>query len=320
LRQLYPDRGYIGMAARGAAEYRRDRLVLDDEANTIHSLHLSGGCDPSALICDGGSTNHSTYDPDPSWEGEQEYPDLSEGFVPTIQEEIDSLQLTQPEINEIYYYESLASGSYRTQSAAAGATLTRDELIRLAAARRTPPGTISAQVNPVIVGVLVGTAFWAGYKIYRAQKSADRAFQRAEEYFPSLNGADDQKDAFRHIFWSVQLRRWLTEGDARYLTTRHEDSGAYDQYGTKYGDNPANSKVMDLHNNAVGYHYKYHHFRADRVWDRWNTDKWSRRVRDYVNDANNAAYIAEWNQAVPSLDAAWQRESQLPRSAYIYFR
>ena len=320
LRQLYPDRGYIGMAAKAAAEYRRDRAAAVDEANTIRSLGYSEGCDPSALICDDGSTNFPVYEPDPSWEGQQEYPALPEGFVPSIQEEIDSLQLTQPEINELYYYESLASNSYRTASAGTGESLTRDDLIRLAAARRPPPGTISAQVNPVFVGVLIGTAVWAGYKIYRAQKSADRAFQKADEYFPTLNGADDKKDAFRHIFWNVQLRRWLTAGDAWYLSTRHEDSGAYDQYGNKYGDNPANSKVMDLHNNAIGHHYKYHHFRADRIWDRWNTDKWSRRVRDYVQDANNAAYIDEWNRAVPTLDDAWQRESIVPRSTYIYFR
>jgi hypothetical protein len=170
------------------------------------------------------------------------------------------------------------------------------------------------------VGVLVGTAVWAVYKIYRAQKSADRAFQKADEYFPSLAGTDDKKDAFRHIFWNVQMRRWLGEGSARYLTTRHEDSGAYDQYGNKYSDNPANSKVMDLHNNEIGLDHKYRHFRADRIWDRWNTDKWSRRVRDYVQDAANGTYIAEWNQSVPTLEAAWQRESVVPRSSYIYFQ
>jgi len=319
LRQLYPGRGYDPMMSTAVAEYRRRTDLAGVSGGPLQPFSFGGGCDPSALICDDGSPNQPVYQPDPSWDGQQEHAGLPEGFVPTLQEEIDSLQLTQPEIQELYYYESLASGSYRSQTSTLDGALSTDDLIRAAAERRSPAGTITPQVNPVYVGVLVGTGVWALYKIYRAQKAADRAFEKAAEYYPSLTGADDRRDAFRHIFWNVQLRRWLTAGDANYLATRHEDSGAYNQSGTKYADNPANSKVMDLHNNAIGHHYKYHHFRGHWFWDRWNTDAWSRRVRDYINDPANGVYIGEWVQAVPTLEAAWQREAAVPRASYIFF-
>ena len=303
LRELYPKKGYSGMMRDAVAEHRRNLAVL---RNTLTAT--SDECPPDALICGGGEPNQPTYsyDPDPSWDGQQEFP-VDETIVPTVQEEIDSLQATPAEADGLRYYETLAlaEGDYRLVSATG--ELTRDDLIRAAASGRSPHG-MSVQAVPLVVSVPLGIAAFFTPRIAFAWW---RAVDAAANHYPNLEPGDTRRDAFRHTYLSVMLRRYCTSPIAKMVTDLNEDLR---------DNNPAASKYMDLHNNDLGREVKYAHFRGRRFWDRWSWGVWSHRVRDYINDGNNGVFIGGWRQSAPTEENARAGEALVPDEKYIYFQ
>jgi hypothetical protein len=148
----------------------------------------------------------------------------------------------------------------------------------------------------------------AGYKYFRAKQAAHRAVAKTAEFFPSFTGNDDQADAFRHIYLSVMLRRYLGKTVTKAVTDDHESNSV------------GATHVMDLHNNDIGRTHRYEQFRNHWLWDRWDWREWARRVRDYINyPAGNGVYIPEW-QSGPTTEQAWQREASVPDARYIYFK
>lgn len=71
--------------------------------------------------------------------------------------------------------------------------------------------------------------------------SKTTAFNETEKRF-GFNGHNDRSDAFRHCFWSAILARNIGVWWAKAFTDAHETSPGQ----------PADEKVMDLHNNGVG--------------------------------------------------------------------
>lgn len=303
LRELYPKKGYSGMMRDAVAEHRRNLAVL---RNTLTAT--SDECPPDALICGGGEPNQPTYsyDPDPSWDGQQEFP-VDETIVPTVQEEIDSLQATPAEADGLRYYETLAltEGDYRLVSATG--ELTRDDLIRAAASGHSADG-VSVQAVPLAVSVPLGIAAFFTPRIAFAWW---RAVDAAANHYPNLDPGDTRRDAFRHTYLSVMLRRYCTSPVAKMVTDLNEELR---------DNNPAASKYMDLHNNDLGREVKYAHFRGRRFWDRWSWGVWSHRVRDYINDGNNGVFIGGWRQSAPTEENARAGEALVPDDKYIYFQ
>ncbi len=297
------------MMQEAVAEMRQNMARWDKYEEELSAYSVE--CDPTAIICDGdGGTQDPVYSEDASWDGQEEYPLEPDGWVPTIEEEIDTLQMSQPEIDQIYYWESLSDGSYsdcETCIQSAGETTNVDDLIRAAAAGQPAPGTVNAQFLPG-PGELIGLTV-VGYRAYRAWQTADRATSKADEYFGNLSASDTQRDAFRHIFANVHLRRYIGSFLAKQVMDWWEDQNP----------NLPKAKVMDLHNNDLGREVKYKHFRDHWFWDRWNWQAWARKVRDYVNDTNNGEFIAEWRDGNPTESEARAREQLVPDWRYIYF-
>jgi hypothetical protein len=329
LRELYPARGYAGMMQDAVAEAKRNRLRIEqyerelrDYGRRVTADGLQSTSFSTLTTCESSSVD-LLADADPSWTGQEEYAVPPDDQVPTIQMEIDSLQLVGTEVDAIYYYESLATGTYAGGGGGGGGDgpdedtpitetsveeeYTRDDLIRAAAEGRTP-GEITTQVNAVLIGS-VALGIVSGYKYFRVQQAAERAIRKSSEFYPNLNAGDTRRDAHRHIYLSMMLRRYVGATFARMITDAHE----------KDATGPA--KVMDLHNNDIGRTYRYSAFRGHWFWDRWDWGEWAAKVRSYIDDeALNGAYIPEWAALPPpTTDEAWAREACVPDARYIYF-
>jgi hypothetical protein len=121
----------------------------------------------------------------------------------------------------------------------------------------------------------------------------------------------ERDDAYRHIFLSMMLRRYVGAAAAKLITDRHEDQNP----------NAPAGRVMDLHNNDIGRSYRYSSFRGHWLWDRWDHGEWGQKVRNYINaETLNGSFISEWNESPPAtLAEAWAREACVPKERYIYF-
>ena len=323
LRQLYPEKGYDGMIDVAAEDWRVYRVRWARyEGQTAASQLMAEEpvCFMSTGDCgaggDSGTTDPGFYEDDPSWAGQTEHPDPPEDFIPTVPEEIDTLQAEEPEIERVYYYESLASGSYKPGPEpiyvqTVGGTrkpVTIDDYIRLAGEGWTPASGVSAQglgstlvALPVLAGVLY-------YYYWRIETAGDRAEQRAVQFFPGSQH-NTRADAFRHTFLSVQLRRYVTSVFAKEIT---------DVWEARYSLSYAETR-MDQHNNWLGRGAKYQHFRGHWLWDRWDWKEWAVRVRNYINDPARGEFIPQWlQQPGPSEQEMYNWETGVPNWKYIY--
>jgi hypothetical protein len=330
LRQLYPTRGYSGMMRDAVAERRRHEVTwrrYEQQLEQQQGVRLMS-CETQVIEGDGcgaggggGGTGGGYEDPyadplvDPSWDGQVEFAVPADEELPTIQMEVDTLMLDQAEVQEIYYYESLATGTYlteptQTQSVATSSSI--DDLIRAAGAGHTPgqSGPV-IQIVPDAVAYAVATLGFIGWKAFRVDQATKRAIARSAYYYhPALGYADTKRDAYRHILWSMMLRRYVGATFAKAITDKWED----------HTNSSGAARVMDLHNNDIGRSYRYNRFRNHWLWDRWDWHEWALRVRDYINnEAENGAYIPEWYQVTIPTSEAWAREASVPDARYIYF-
>ncbi|CAA9346664.1 MAG: hypothetical protein AVDCRST_MAG68-3959 [uncultured Gemmatimonadetes bacterium] len=334
LRQLYPHKGYAGMMRDALEENRQQRLAWAAYQRDLHDWKKTIGvmaCTETSIIdpdtgescsppADDGSGTTSDPAVDPSWEGQEEYLPPSDDAVPTLQMEIDSLQMEQPEIEKLYYQESLADGSFFSRwdeviVTTTGKRATIDDLIVATGNGWTPlgrqsgreGGAVTIQVDPVTVAAVLVHAY-VGYKAWRVSQAADRARAKSAQYFPGEYSSTHQ-DAYRHIFWNMQMHRYAGSFTAKVIADTYEARG----------NNEPTDRVMDLHNNDIGREVRYRNFRGHLVWDRWDWKEWGEKVRNYMNRSENAEYIPEWKSA-QTIEAAQAREQLVPDWKYIYFK
>jgi hypothetical protein len=210
---------------------------------------------------DGSGTPAPVYEDDQSWNAQQEFV-VDDTYIPTVQEEADSLQVTSTENDLLYYYEDLARGEGGYQIAAASGEYSRDELIRMAAAG-IRPGEVTAQIWGPWISIPLGVAAFLGPRILFSKLRAESA---SGSYYPSLNPGDTRRDAFRHVYVNVMLRRYCSGPIAEAIMDANE-----------WGNGVWGARVMDYHNNDLGRDAKYRHFRGHWFWDRWSWGVWGHR-------------------------------------------
>jgi hypothetical protein len=330
LRQLYPTKGYSGMMQDAVEEMRQYRLawkVYEEEYDAwvqAISPFCNDGVDPNTgepcNVPEAGGGTSSDPTVDGSWGGQEEHPVPPDEMIPTLQMEIDTLQMSQPEINQLYYQESLANGSFFFSReelivSSTGQKATIDDLIRAAGDGWMPStgpalGEVVIQFDPGTWAQIAITGAVIGWKAYRIKQAVDRANAKSNEYFGQLNYSSTKRDAHRHIFLSMQLRRYVGSDLAKWGTDLYE----------VWGNNLPPDRAMDYHNNDIGREVRYHNFRGHWLWDRWDWKEWAEKVRNYINTPTNEEYIPEWKTNPPStLQEANARAAMTPNWKYIYF-
>lgn len=235
MRELYPERGYAGMMRDAVQEARQNRVAWERYEADLREYDRQMATYSGAQTFPFGtaSTCGSTYvDPyagaDPSWDAHEEFAVPPDEQLPTIQMEIDSLQLVGDEIDNIYYYESLAQGTFAPGGGGGGEPIHMtgvdqepglDDLIRAAAQGVTPYNgdEVTAQIVPVWVAAGIVGLGVIGWKAHRVEQSVRRARQKSAEHYPNLAYDDTKRDAHRHILWSMMLRRWVGRALAKEM-------------------------------------------------------------------------------------------------------
>lgn len=322
LRELYPHRGYAGMMREAVAELRRNGqaweryevqlLAYRRSVQGITGLSFTASCTSGDV--------DPTLGQDASWVGQEEFAVPPDEQLPTIQMEIDSLGLVGKQVDDIYYYESLANGTYSGGGGGGpgepihmeGFGATVDDLIRAAAAGYTPSrGEVGVQVDPLTMASAFVAGGVMGWKAHRAATAHELAREKSSALFAGQAYSDTQRDAHRHIYWSMLLRRWVGKTLAKFATDWYED----------HTNSAGPARVMDKHNNDIGRTHRYNSFRGHWLWDRWDSSEWAINVRDYINNESvNGEYIPEWYGAnAITTDQAWAREACVPDEKYIFF-
>jgi hypothetical protein len=142
--------------------------------------------------------------------------------------------------------------------------------------QKAPQITLAAALGVAVVVVGV-------YAVIRAEICKDRAVAKQNEFYP--NRSDLKPDAFRHIYVSMMLRRYLTEPTSWLIMDVYQEN--VKNWFNKSGANNPCDKYMDYHNNYVGRHTKYDLFRGSWWRDMHKWELWGTRVRNFVDDSNN---------------------------------
>lgn len=154
--------------------------------------------------------------------------------------------------------------------------------------------------NSFLAGLLPNGAFL----FYRTLQSKSRAELLAQRYYGEKTKNGHRGDAFKHLLVNVLLHRYLGEAAATLIM---------DVYWEGQGTNAPCDKYMDLHNNYVGRHARYHAF-VDGGTD-W--ESWARRVLVFIEDETNAVY-QDWNKSMTIMQIR-QSEQNTDKTKYIYW-
>lgn len=150
------------------------------------------------------------------------------------------------------------------------------------------------------------------YAVIRAKICKERAENKQIEFYGgsgiTLNSGT-QNDAFKHIYVSMMLRRYLTEPSAWAVM---------DLYWESANENKPCDKYMDLHNNYLGRHTKYWTFRGNWWSDMHKWQLWGERVRDFVNTTSNSAKKT-WNLNTAESTVKTDKNST-DKNKYIYWK
>ena len=223
-------------------------------------------------------------------------------YVPftTLENEIALTNMTQSEISLYKELEALASSDRPVDLETLNSVINR------------PNGRVAGGVISTAALLFAPIPLIA----WRVIQSKDRAEQRAEQFFPGLTGSGGKGDAFRHIFVSMHLRRYLTRPAAWAIM------GGVELYRDIDGSNTPRDRTMDIHNNSIGFNTMYDSFRGGFFKDLNNWEKWSENVRNYVNNPGNGVKVQGWDNSntKPATNSdAREQTKNIPSNKYIYY-
>jgi hypothetical protein len=125
-----------------------------------------------------------------------------------------------------------------------------------------------------------------GYLVYRVMQSKERAVIKAQHYYGADTNCGKRGDAFKHLYVSMLLRRYLTENAAKLIM---------DIFWENAATNRPCDRFMDLHNNHVGRNTQYGTFRGSFFEDMYDWEQWGGNIHNFVD--NNVNSVEEnWNK------------------------
>ncbi|MDO9154371.1 MAG: hypothetical protein Q7U47_11845 [Paludibacter sp.] len=149
--------------------------------------------------------------------------------------------------------------------------------------QKAPQITLAAALGVAVVVVGV-------YAVIRAEICKERAenMQIRTDFYG--NRTDLLPDAFRHIYVSMMLRRYLSQPTSWLIMDVYQENVKIwlkNLFRKIDVVNNPRDKYMDYHNNNVGRDTQYDLFR-DKWWaDMHEWELWGTRVRNFVNNTNN---------------------------------
>jgi hypothetical protein len=143
---------------------------------------------------------------------------------------------------------------------------------------------------------------------FRVKLCKERAVSVAKEYYDDQISCGKKGDAFKHLYISMMLRRYLSE-DLAYMTM--------DLFWENQGNNSPCDKYMDLHNNYVGRHTQYNQFRGSFLKDMYDWKSWSRNIHHFVENESNAIQ-KKWSKSQVEPFIAKDKETS-NKDKYIYW-
>jgi len=240
----------------------------------------------------------------------QVYPDIAyDGVVEDIRTFSDSMMsiynLEEGSDNDLYEeeYEPMTTAEKEIEYL----NMTQDEIDLFYSLEQyvDPDDPITSDKIIVIGGpMLFKTADWLGfsqrewmvilvfngYSAFRIIQCSRRAADKAEAYYPGETGTGRIGDAYRHVYWNVLLRRYLSRPGAYTITTGLEifPLTKNDNYRDTY---------MDLHNNYVGRVAKFRQFRGPACENIYDWEGWAENVFNYIDSSSNAAFM-DWSEEI----------------------
>ncbi|HEY0036401.1 MAG TPA: hypothetical protein VGB66_06910 [Longimicrobium sp.] len=124
---------------------------------------------------------------------------------------------------------------------------------------------------------------------------------------PNLIPGDTRRDAFRHVYVNVMLRRYCSGPIAEAIMDANE-----------WGNAGWGARVMDYHNNDLGRYAKYKHFRGHWFWDRWSWGVWGHRVRRFIDDPQNGTFLSALQSTTLTETEARAIGDPVPSAKYIF--
>jgi hypothetical protein len=300
--EVYPEQAYKGML-RHVAELEKNQRVKGE--------------------------NYQTTDVYP----EDFFPYLEE---PTVEQEVDSLamdyreELLFRELDDSAYRYIVGDGGSRK---AIGAN--HNEYIRRIGNGKVNAGASTTDIldldddDKTALTIYIGffvSPLASGYMVARVYVARERAYKREKElYGVTAPQYGNKTDAFRHMFMSMMLHRYIGKSMAKVFMDWNECRNKAPGSSCTVPNSPRD-EAMDKWNNAIGYDHKYRHFRARWLLDRYDWKLWSRRVRDYVDISTNGRGMpwrgAEFGEPMPvSYDLARGaiQNAGISTSTYVFY-
>lgn len=271
LMELYPETAYIGMLKDAREEAEEFKSEYNQYLTDLKAYEIQNGID---------------------------YVEIEDVYQPftTLEAEIELTNMTEEEIKLFNEYEKYAKSLV---------PIDRETLDSLLNINYLKGGIINPTWLISAAGIVI-----AGYDIWRVLQARNRAEQKTTEFYPTLGGPGRKGDAFRHMYVSMHLRRYLTEVASYLVMTGYE----------VFTSNPPRDEIMDLHNNKVGRHNKYSLFRGDYWGDLNDWEQWAINVRNFVNVSSNGQDMLWEDPYSPTKQEAKDDEAQVSNNKYIYWR
>lgn len=275
--ELYPEEAYVGLASDMEVEGLQTIEVYENYLAQLKLYELSIG-----IVTD-------TEPPTPEFT--------------SIENEIELMSMTQEE--EISY-RRLNSLAIKSDFA------TLDDFNDILYNTRYSSG--NQKVSQAVWGWITaaGIVVLGTYAVIRAKICRERAEKKQIEFYggPGITlNSGTQNDAFRHIYVSMMLRRYLTEPFAWAIM---------DLYWENANENKPCDKYMDLHNNYLGRHSKYWTFRGKWLSDMYDWKLWGERVKTFVNTSTNSSKKI-WTLSTIESTVKAERNST-DKNKYIYWK
>ena len=155
---------------------------------------------------------------------------------------------------------------------------------------------------------VIPLAFIVKYSIFRIMQSKMRAEIKTEHFYYDELAHGSKSDAFRHIFVSMHLRRYLGRAGSSMVMSSYE----------YLNPNPNDrDKYMDLHNNVIGRATKYWTFRGSYLKNRYDWELWAHNTKKFIDNTNNGVNM-DW--ALNKNINHKKEVDNVSSKKYIYYR